>query len=167
MRLFDEGNHGEYWMSNQGSASGHRESYDFLSTSFVSMLINTSQGILRTIVLLSLFILAPIVASAATYYVAPNGNDANPGTQAAPWRTVARAEGYAVNPGDTAIFLDGTYETPSIYLDRSGTASQPITFKAQNKWGAIISSTSGCTYGFGNTRELHHDPGFSFLCLAE
>eukprot|EP01032_Pedospumella_encystans_P023837 gene23837-26973_t len=37
-------------------------------------------------------------ASAATFYVAPNGSDAASGTQAAPWQSIARAQ-QAAAPG--------------------------------------------------------------------
>ena len=47
-------------------------------------------------------------AAAATYYVAPTGNDANTGTLAAPWATFAHAQAVAV-PGDTVYFRGGAY----------------------------------------------------------
>ncbi len=47
-------------------------------------------------------------AAAATYYVAPAGNDANAGTQAAPWATFAKAQSAAV-AGDTVYFRGGAY----------------------------------------------------------
>jgi hypothetical protein len=47
-------------------------------------------------------------ASAATYYVAPTGNDAGAGTQAAPWATFAKAQSVAV-AGDTVYFRGGAY----------------------------------------------------------
>src|SRR5437870_12653512 len=37
-----------------------------------------------------LFLLSSSLAHAATYYVVTTGNDANPGTQAQPFRTIAR-----------------------------------------------------------------------------
>ena len=47
-----------------------------------------------------------------------------------------------VGPGDTVIVLDGTYvETDN--ENASGTPSAPITFKAQNQWGAVIAPNSG------------------------
>jgi len=39
--------------------------------------------------------------------------------------------------------MDGTYQEGSISFANSGTASNPITIKAQNKWGAVLSSVSG------------------------
>ena len=50
--------------------------------------------------------------------------------------------------GDTVVLLDGSYEEGSVVFNRSGTASKPITFVAQNKWQAILNSTSGCQPGF-------------------
>src|SRR4051812_44751129 len=47
-------------------------------------------------------------AGAATYYITTSGNDAGPGTQAQPWRTLQRAVSI-VNPGDTVLVATGTY----------------------------------------------------------
>src|SRR5438034_10559155 len=43
-----------------------------------------------------------------TYYVAPTGSDSNPGTSAAPWRTIQKAAN-TLNGGDTVIVNAGTY----------------------------------------------------------
>ena len=48
-------------------------------------------------------------APAATYYVAPTGNDANAGTQAAPFRTIAKGLATAAASGDTVFLANGTY----------------------------------------------------------
>jgi len=86
----------------------------------------SKRGILRTLFLLSLFILAPISASAATYYVAPNGSNSNPGTQAAPFATLQKGHDVAV-AGDTIYMRGGTY-TLSTYvnINRSGSSGNPI-----------------------------------------
>ena len=47
----------------------------------------------------AVLLLAPAAARAAEFHVAPSGNDANPGTQAAPLRTIQRAADLA-QPGD-------------------------------------------------------------------
>lgn len=107
------------------------------------MLINTSREILHTLILLSFFVFAPTAASAATYYVGPAGNNANPGTLSQPWRTIAKAAATLV-AGDTAILLNGTYTESEIRFHTNGTTSNPITIRAQNKWLAILSSTSSC-----------------------
>jgi hypothetical protein len=47
-------------------------------------------------------------AQAAEFFVAPNGNDSNPGTQAAPLRTIQRAANLA-QPGDVITVHEGVY----------------------------------------------------------
>ncbi|RJG01276.1 chondroitinase-B domain-containing protein [Noviherbaspirillum sedimenti] len=82
-----------------------------------------------------------------TYYISPTGNDGNAGSMSAPWRTIQKAAN-TLSAGDTAVLMDGTYEEGEIVFKRSGTPSQPITFKAQNKWKAVNSSKSGCQPAF-------------------
>jgi hypothetical protein len=82
-------------------------------------------------------------AMAATYYISPSGNDSNPGTQAAPWKTLRKAAATLV-AGDTGIVMNGTYTEPEIVFKNSGTPTNRITLRAQNKHQAILSSTSGC-----------------------
>ncbi|TCS31956.1 chondroitinase B-like protein [Paucimonas lemoignei] len=82
-----------------------------------------------------------------TYYLSPNGNDSSNGSASAPWRTIQKAAN-TVNAGDTVVLMDGTYTEGSIGFNRSGTSAKPITFKAQNKWKAIVASTAGCQPGF-------------------
>jgi parallel beta-helix repeat protein len=66
---------------------------------------------------------APLVGN--TFYVATTGDDANPGTQAQPWRTVQKAVD-RVTAGDTIILRGGTY-AESVTISRSGANGQPIT----------------------------------------
>lgn len=61
-------------------------------------------------------------------YVAPNGNDANPGTQAQPLRTIQRAIDRAV-AGTTVFLRQGTYHE-IVKIDQSGTTAQPIVLAA-------------------------------------
>ncbi len=67
-------------------------------------------------------------ALATEYCVAPDGQDGNAGTQAAPFRTLARA-GLALQPGDTLTVRGGVYRE-TLSLARSGSAGQPITVRA-------------------------------------
>jgi hypothetical protein len=83
------------------------------------------------------------LASAATYYVSPNGNDNNAGTQAAPWKTFAKAQSVAV-ADDTVYFRGGSFiftaglnscasmtDTVNVItLNKSGTAGKPIRYFA-------------------------------------
>lgn len=73
----------------------------------------------------------------ATYYVATDGNDAHNGRfpsarggNDGPWRTVRKAAA-TLSAGDTVLIRAGKYyEGPSILIRRSGTAEEPIVFKA-------------------------------------
>jgi hypothetical protein len=60
-----------------------------------------------------------------TYYVATTGSDSNPGTSAAPWRTVQRALNL-LQAGQRALVRAGTY-TENLDMTRAGTATAPIT----------------------------------------
>jgi len=87
------------------------------------------------------------VGAARTYYVSPRGSDTNPGSVDEPWRTIQKAAD-TLGPGDTAVLLDGNYEEGMVQFTRSGTQSDRITVRAQNKWGAVVRSTSGCDPAF-------------------
>lgn len=78
----------------------------------------------------------PAPGGAATRYVSPSGSDANPGTQAAPWRQIAYAATRVV-PGDVVDIADGTYASP-IEITVNGTASQPVIFRATGS-NAVVS----------------------------
>ena len=83
----------------------------------------------------------------STLYVSPTGSDANPGTAAAPFRTIQRAADL-VNPGDVVIVEDGTWTDTdgdgSVFaIDRGGTASAYVTFRSRNKWGAKLDGQNG------------------------
>src|ERR1035437_2285769 len=67
-------------------------------------------------------------ATAAEYYISPKGNDANTGTKAAPWQTLAKA-GAVLTPGDTVYLGAGAYRE-TLRLAKSGEAGRPIRFVA-------------------------------------
>jgi hypothetical protein len=78
--------------------------------------------------------------AAETYYVAPYGSDSRRGSAAHPFRTIQKAADIA-KPGDTVILRDGTYtgdEVAVAEIRRSGTRNAWITFKAENRWGAVL-----------------------------
>jgi hypothetical protein len=82
-------------------------------------------------------------AHAATYYVAPNGDDKAGGDIATPWRSIAHAQSVA-QPGDTVLFRGGVYAytaattscasrratVSAIVLDKSGGEGKPIRYWA-------------------------------------
>jgi hypothetical protein len=105
--------------------------------------------ILQVMVLGSV-LLAP-TTRAATYYVAPDGDDSRNGTADAPFRTLMRGA-LAAGPGDTVMVGDGWYghETAvtggdgadfaasPVVLRRSGTPAAWITFQAEHKGAAVL-----------------------------
>ncbi len=65
------------------------------------------------------------------FYVSPAGDDANPGTREAPWRTPEHA-GATAMAGDTVIFLPGEYSGRLVPM-YSGTPEAPIVFRAEQR----------------------------------
>jgi hypothetical protein len=84
--------------------------------------------------LLGLLIAAP--AGAADLYVAPEGDDANPGTMAEPFKTIVKAAEVAT-PGTTVRVAPGIY--PEILeTSASGTAEARIRYVSSVPWQAKI-----------------------------
>lgn len=94
---------------------------------------------------LSLFILLICVPGAfaqsnSLFYVATNGNDSNPGTETAPWRSIQHAAD-TVRAGSTVNVRGGVYEE-LVNIKASGNASDGyITFKSSPGETAILDAT--------------------------
>ncbi len=73
-------------------------------------------------------LIAPIHITGTTYYVALQGDDANPGTQTRPWRTLQKAAA-TLAAGDTVYIRAGTYRERVVPLN-SGSVGQFITYAA-------------------------------------
>jgi hypothetical protein len=67
-------------------------------------------------------------STGTVFYASTSGSDSNPGTQAAPWRTIQKALN-TLTAGQKALIRAGTY-TEDLRFDRTGTASAPITIEA-------------------------------------
>lgn len=116
--------------------------------------LSTNKTFLASCVLLSFSGLA----QAATYYVSPGGNDANPGDQNAPFQHVSRGAS-AAQAGDTVVVMDGTYDNEGqvaqpgggyvVTLSNSGVPGAPITIMAQNRGGAILNAASSARSPLG------------------
>ena len=82
-----------------------------------------------------LLFLAPLPLRAATFYVAPNGSDTNPGTEMQPFATIAQGQ-TAAAPGDTVYIRGGEYIYNSstaavgVLFNKSGAANQRINYWA-------------------------------------
>jgi len=68
-------------------------------------------------------------AAATIYHVAPNGADANPGTEAKPFRTIQKAADIAA-PGDKVMIRAGAY-AESVTIKNSGGSGRPIVFQGE------------------------------------
>ena len=94
---------------------------------------------------------------AASYYVAVNGDDANPGTSIdAPLRTIQKAVD-AAKPGDTVLIRTGTYRE-TVSTSRSGTANAPITIRNYENEVVTLSGTdpiSGDWAPAGKDKEVY------------
>jgi hypothetical protein len=79
--------------------------------------------------------LAPMPLRAATYYVAPNGSDTNPGTEMQPFATITQGQA-AASPGDTVYIRGGEYiysgsaSAVGVLFNKSGAANQRINYWA-------------------------------------
>ncbi|MDH4241907.1 MAG: DUF1565 domain-containing protein, partial [Phycisphaerae bacterium] len=79
-------------------------------------------------VLVSLLMLAAATsARAETYYAATNGSDENPGSEAKPFRTIAKAASVA-RAGDTILVRGGVY-SEAVVMRFSGQEGKPIVLK--------------------------------------
>jgi hypothetical protein len=93
------------------------------------------------------------VATTKNLYVGPNGSDSNPGTQAAPFKTITRADSRG-GAGYTIHVAPGTYKVTAsglsgsgILTTKSGTASARIKFISDVKGAAkIVVSGTGSAW---------------------
>ncbi len=95
--------------------------------------------ILSTILLS--FIVVPNTAFATTYYVAKNGSDSNPGTEANPWLTIQKAAD-TLQPGDTVRIRQGVYQE-RVTPKRSGTEGNFITYGNYGLEQVVIDAQKG------------------------
>lgn len=76
-------------------------------------------------------------AGEATYYVSTTGNDRNPGTIAAPWRSIQKAANTVV-PGDTVYIRGGVYRE-KVSIPTSGNSNGgSITFQSYPGEKAVL-----------------------------
>lgn len=73
--------------------------------------------------------LAALTASAADYWVAPDGSDAGPGSSERPFRTIGHAAAL-MQAGDTCRIRSGTYRE-TVIPAHDGTATAPLVFQGE------------------------------------
>lgn len=107
----------------------------------------------------------------SVYYVAPNGNDANPGTETQPWRTIGKAAN-TLTAGDTVYIKAGTYRERVVPL-HSGTLGNFITYAAYPghlvtidgsgivvpEWGGLLEITDRNYIRISGLRVINVGPG--------
>jgi hypothetical protein len=104
----------------------------------------------KLLALFPFFGLLACSAHAATYFIAPDGLDTNPGSLARPFASITRAQ-EAVAPGDTVFFRGGTYRIRAdqvaseerfwdyvFPITKSGTAQAPIEYRAYDKEAPVL-----------------------------
>lgn len=84
-----------------------------------------------------LFLLIALQVEAATYIVAANGRDSNPGTLERPFRTIKRGVAVA-RPGDTVAVREGVYSEAVLVWDKRATSKAPIRIAAYRGEKAVI-----------------------------
>ncbi len=82
----------------------------------------------------------PTTIVSGAFYVATNGNDNNPGTEAQPWRTIQKAAD-TLTAGHTVYVKDGVYNE-KVTIKNSGTSNGWINFISLNRNGAVIDGTN-------------------------
>jgi hypothetical protein len=100
---------------------------------------------------ISVFILFACVSGAsaqpnASYYVAPTGNDSNPGTQSAPWRTMQHAAD-TVRAGSTVYVRGGIYQE-LVRVNVSGNANDGfVTLRSYPGETAVLDAVHSTPQG--------------------
>ena len=85
------------------------------------------------------FTIAKIYPVTQAYFVSTAGDDANPGTETLPWRTIQKAFNVA-DQGSTVFVKEGVYNEKPV-LNVSGSALAPITFQNYLHDTVIIDGT--------------------------
>jgi hypothetical protein len=140
---FSAGTNAVTWQVNNGSGTGITQDGVYTApatppnpavvTITAVSTANWANSSTATVTLLA----APLTGT--TRYVATNGRDTNPGTEAEPFATLQHAASVA-RPGDTVLASAGTYNK-LLTLSASGTAAAPITFASRPGETAIIDGT--------------------------
>jgi hypothetical protein len=103
--------------------------------------MTTRSPVSRTLLAVALLALAAAAAAqGSSYYVAPSGNDSNPGTVGQPWRTLRFAVS-RLRAGDTLWLRGGSYAESDIPIAVAGTSSAPISIR--NHPGEVPTIDSG------------------------
>jgi uncharacterized protein YjdB len=92
--------------------------------------------VLLFISICTVFLTAPSIVQATTYYVSPSGNNGNPGNIKNPFLTIQHGVD-VLRAGDTLFVRGGTY-VERVYITQSGTESNPLVIMEYPGESAII-----------------------------
>lgn len=106
---------------------------------------------------------APVTPSEPGFFVALDGDDANPGTFDQPWRTIQHAAD-VLNPGETVYLRAGTY-SENVILRRSGAPGAPISFAVYPGEAVILDGGGSLSSAF-ETDFSEPDPRASDISIG-
>ncbi len=108
-----------------------------------------------TIASVFLYAAALLPSAGADYYVSAAGADTNPGTLAAPWRTIAKVNSAVLAAGDTIHFRCGDVWRETLVPQKNGSAAAKVTYTSYGSGakpvisGAEIITTAWTPYPAG------------------
>jgi hypothetical protein len=112
--------------------------------------------IFLVLALLSSVVMSVNAQAGKTYYVATNGNDANSGTEALPFRNLVKGLS-VLKPGDTLLVKAGVYREELYNKIPSGASwQQPVTFKAYPGQQVILQPNLGAQRVITLSGDRHH-----------
>jgi hypothetical protein len=88
----------------------------------------------------------PVAINPNDLFVSTTGSDSNPGTQAAPFKTILKAS-QVVKPGGTVHVAPGTYPE-AIEITTKGLANAPIRFISSQRWQAKVTGNGSSASTF-------------------
>jgi hypothetical protein len=98
------------------------------------------------------------IASAATYYVSPSGNDANSGrSPALAWKTIGNVNSFDLKAGDTVLFQGGETFNGGLYVDASdgNVPGNPLVISSYGGGRATLYAGDGFGISAYNTQAIH------------
>ena len=104
------------------------------------------------------------IPSGNVYFIAPDGDDASPGTIAKPWRTLQHAADI-LQPGETVQVRAGTYRE-AVTLTHSGAPGAPVTFMAYPGETAVLDGAGKSLYAAFQTTFSDPDPHVSDIAIS-
>lgn len=94
--------------------------------------------------IVTVYLLTLFSVSAATYYVAPDGNDRNTGLALAkPWRSLTNVNTRTFKPGDSILFKSGGSWSGQLWPKGSGAAPAPIMLGAYGSGAKPVIDAQG------------------------